>query len=276
MKLYFSKASVLCIALLFLLYAFGADTSLYAKESNQAWKDIDTIATRALKEVKQKQYDQAKSTLSYLSEESFSTQGNGLQLSMEDMYLLSMSYKDAVQAVTQVTMADTQRYTEVAKFKLLVDALQRPKQPLWLETSSQVLKALEDVKVTVSEGDARGFQKALNQFLLLSEMIRPSIIATESPEIAEKLQSQLAFLERQRNVLVNNKDEHGILDMVQATIKEAYRIPKESEADSSFYWVLAMVGGFIFYLYFMPDGANILGNGKNSRVKSKTSIIFDL
>ena len=239
---------VLCIGVL--LSIGWQPPQAHAEVSTQAWRDLSTIADRALKETQQKEYEKAKETLSYLSEDAFTEHTTQLKLSMDEMYLLSMSYKDAKQAVTQTAMDDQQRYFEVAKFRLLVDALQRPERPLWMETSQSMFEAFDALKSTVEQQEARDFQRALNHFLLLCEMIRPSVQATVSQEAAEKLQSQLVMLERQRHVFVDSKENHALLEIIQQTLRELYGQTTEDETDPSFYWVLFTIGGIVFLTLF--------------------------
>ncbi|TDQ41512.1 sporulation protein YpjB [Aureibacillus halotolerans] len=245
-----TKLFVMALCIGVLLSIGWQPTHAQVEANTQAWKDLSTIADRALKETQQKEYEKAKETLLYLSEDAFTEHTSQLKLSMDDMYLLSMSYKDAKQAVTQAAMDDQQRYIEVAKFRLLVDALQRPERPLWMETANSMYEAFDTLKSTVEQQEARDFQRALNHFLLLCEMIRPSVQATVSQEAAEKLQSQLVMLERQRHVFVESKESHAILETIQQTLRELYGETTEDETDPSFYWVLFTLGGIVFLTLF--------------------------
>ncbi len=225
-------------------YSFPIEVNAKDDTSVHTWKQLNQTSDRILQLVKVEEFEEAKQLLDYFSrlflEINFQEEG----LTMSALRIVTNTYEKAVEAVTATDQPLEERIYRVTSFRLAVDALSSEHHPLWLQSEGRMMHVIQAMEETIKEGDSRSFQYRFNEFIKNYEMIRPALLIDIKSEQLERIQSQIMFLEKQRNQF-NQEILSSHVGLIKEEWTNLYKQVKEDATDPSLWWVMIAIGGMI-------------------------------
>ncbi|RLQ95114.1 sporulation protein YpjB [Falsibacillus albus] len=207
---------------------------------------LDKIADQALQLTKSGKYEDAKQMLEYFSDQFTKVSFQDKMLSMDDLRVLTVSHNKALEAVTNLSMPDSERINDVMTFRLVMDALHSKYQPLWTEMERSIMTAFNQVQQAAEAGDQESYHYKLNSFLSQYSIIEPSLKVDISPERLQKLDAKITYLDQYRNVS-DNTDQINELNLIHNDLQQLFDQMNQDEADPSIWWVIFSTGGIIIF-----------------------------
>lgn len=206
--------------------------------------ELDQIADEALRLTRFDRFEEAKGKLEYFGELFAQGVKDSESFSMDELRIITTTHSDALGAMTSVSLDKETRLNRVTAFRLAIDAVTSEHQPIWTEMEMPVLKAFQNVKNAVLEGDSQSYNEQLNKFLATYSVIQPSIKIDLSAEKVQKLDSKITFIERYRSKYT---EEEWVLelDKFEEDLKKIFSDMRKDELDPSVWWVMIMTGSII-------------------------------
>ncbi|UAC47061.1 sporulation protein YpjB [Bacillus aquiflavi] len=230
---------------------------------------LDQISDEALQMVKLNRNDDAKRLLEYFSEQFLSTTMKERFFSMDELRIVTVSHKEALEAVTNATINHKERVNKVTKFRLAIDAITSTHQPLWTEMEGQIMTAFNDVKEAAYNGENETFHLQLNSFLMLYEMIYPSLKINIPVETIQKLDARINYIDHYRPQVLSEISSQHELEALEADLKTIFFGVTEDEADPSLWWVIISTGSIIILTLSYVGWRKNKGDKQKQTSKSK-------
>lgn len=206
---------------------------------------LDQLSDEALQMVKLHRYDDAKKLLEYFSEQFTSVTGKERAFTADELRIVTVSHDEAVQAAANATMNHEEKINRVTKFRLVMDAITSPYQPLWTEMEFPIMTVFGEVKEAVYAGDTQQFNSNLNSFLSLYDVIHPSIKINVDRERIQRLDARIEFIDKYRPQIITESASHMELEALEAELQLLFDGMTEDEADPSLWWVIISTGSII-------------------------------
>ncbi|MDP4083864.1 MAG: sporulation protein YpjB [Bacillota bacterium] len=229
----------LCMILILL-----APINVMAKQMSPIDK-LDEISDEALQMVKVEKYDDAKKLLDYFSKEFTSLSGYEHLLTMDQLRIVSVSHDDAVEATVSPNMKYQERMNRLTTFRLVIDAVSSDHQPLWTGMKDQVMATLHHAKSDIQHHDSPKFNKDLNSFMSLYNIIYPSMKIDIPAETIQKLDAQIDFIDDYRSEMIGNSKNINELSGLTDDLQKLFDDMSEDQTDPSIWWVIISTGSII-------------------------------
>ncbi|MBY0122604.1 sporulation protein YpjB [Bacillus sp. S/N-304-OC-R1] len=231
---------IVTVIMLFLLLPI----SVFAKETSPVDR-LDQLSDEALQMVKLHRYEDAKKLLEYFSEQFVSVTGKERPFTPDELRIVTVSHDEAVQAAANATMNHEEKINRVTKFRLVMDAITSPYQPLWTEMESPIMTMFGEVKEAAYIGDTQQFNSNLNSFLSLYDIIHPSIKINVDRERIQRIDARIEFIDKYRPQVLTETASHMELEALEADLQLLFDEMTEDEADPSLWWVIISTGSII-------------------------------
>ncbi|QED48419.1 sporulation protein YpjB [Cytobacillus dafuensis] len=235
------KARVFMTIIMFLLLL---PISVNADETSPVDK-LDQLSNEALQMVKLHRYEDAKKLLDYFSEQFVTVSDKGRSFTVDELRIVSISYDEAVQATANATMNHEEKINRVTKFRLVMDAITSPYQPLWTEMESPIMNAFSQVKEAAYAGEKEQFHANLNSFLSLYDVIYPSMKINVDIERIQKIDARIEVIDKYRNQVLEETTTQMELEALEADLQLLFDEMTDDEADPSLWWVIISTGSII-------------------------------
>lgn len=206
----------------------------------EKWGELNKTTDKVLQLVKEQKLADAKQLLQYFSEKFLTVSKESASLSMTELRMITNSYNEAQEAVTNVNLPIQDRIMKVTQLRLVIDAISNKHHPLWLNTKNSMLKAIEQLEELSSSGNKQAYEHQLNLFLQQYQMIRPALTVSLDETTFQKVDSLINYMDRNR---VNHR-EH--IDLLRVEFEKLYSNVKEDATDPSLLWVIFSISGMIF------------------------------
>ncbi len=212
--------------------------NVYATETNgkQVWNDI---AANTLEFGKQEDFERAKVELDNFSK---SFPGDlGSELTSTELRVILNAHDRAIKAVTSVDKSSEQRLQSLTEFRLAVDALVAEEQPMWRQTDDQLLTLIDEMAMAIEHVNRDGYEISKRKFLDTYSTIRPAMAIDLSPDLQQRLDSHIAFIEN----YASERDSEfiGQLQNMHDDFETAY--DGSTSQESSLLWLIISIGGSI-------------------------------
>ncbi|MEH7125284.1 sporulation protein YpjB [Bacillus sp. JJ1773] len=229
---------------------------------------LDQLSDEALQMVKLHRYEDAKRLLDYFSEQFVSVTGKERSFTADELRILTISHDEAVQAAANATMNHEEKINRVTKFRLVMDAITSPYQPLWTEMESPIMTVFAEVKEAVYAGDKQQFHTTLNTFLSLYDMIYPSIKINVDRDHIQRLDAKIDFIDKYRPQVLTETASQMELEALEADLQLLFDEMTEDEADPSLWWVIISTGSIIILTLSYVGWRKYKGNQEKEKEKS--------
>ncbi|MBU8879082.1 sporulation protein YpjB [Bacillus sp. FJAT-29790] len=206
---------------------------------------LDQLSDEALRMVKLHRYEDAKRLLDYFSDQFVSVSGTERPFTTDELRIVTLSHDEAVQATANATMNHNEKINRVTKFRLVMDAITSPYQPLWTEMESTVMTVVADVKEAAYVGNSEHFHTNFNTFLSLYDMIYPSMKINVKAERLQQLDARIQFIDQYRPKVLTEASSKQELEALEADLQLIFDDMAEDEADPSLWWVIISTGSII-------------------------------
>ncbi|WP_141433325.1 sporulation protein YpjB [Bacillus sp. 03113] len=235
------KAGILIIAaVFFLLMPF----SVYADHKSPI-DELDLLSDEALQMVKLHRYKDARKILEYFSDQFPAASSHESVFSMDELSMITLTHDEAVEAMTNTALNDTERINRVTKFRLVMDAISSKNQPLWVEMKEPIMSDLEGVKKAIALSDNEDFHKSLNSFLSLYDVIHPSLKVDLPMDKIKNIDTKIQYIDQYRLQVLKEAASQKELYALETDLENIFDSSSEDEADPSLWWVIFTTGGII-------------------------------
>ncbi len=223
---------------LLVLLLFMLPANVYASETNakEIWNDI---AANTLEFGKQEDFERAKTELNKFSK--VFPGDSGSELTSTELRVILNAHDRAIKAVTTVDESSAQRLQSLMEFRLAVDALVAEDQPMWRETDDKLLSLIDEMATSIEHANRDVFDTSKRRFLEAYSTIRPAMAIDLSPDIQQRLDSHIAFIEN----YASERDSEfvGQLQTMHDDFDAAYH--GSTSQESSLFWLIISIGGII-------------------------------
>ncbi|MBP2241360.1 sporulation protein YpjB [Cytobacillus eiseniae] len=230
---------------------------------------LEQLSDEALQMVKLHRYEDAKRLLDYFSEQ-ISQSGKGRPLTADELRIITNSYDEAVQATANGTINHNEKINRVTKFRLVMDAITSPNQPLWTEMESPIMTVFGEVKEAVYSGDKEHFHSQLNTFLSLYDVIYPSMKINVDIEQIQRLDTRIHFIDSYRLQVLADEASQQELEALEADLQILFDQMSDDEADPSLWWVIISTGSIIILTLSYVGWRKYKGDREKSREKNRS------
>lgn len=234
-------AFIIIISLLFLL------TNIV--QANQigypSLKDLERLADYALELSKAKRYVEASKALSNFEDELLVKMESGLFINMDEWRILQIVLEEARHVLNGDEFADDEISAAMAKFRLTFDAIISVHEPLWVQMDKQVIEAFQSVKAAASGNDPIRFRNQFQSFLMIYNIIYPSLLIDISGEALEKVDGKINNISNHLNLFLSSNSKLEDLEELENDLEKLFERAEEDEADPSLWWVIISTGGII-------------------------------
>jgi sporulation protein YpjB len=214
-------------------------------ENSSSIEKLDKISDEALQMVKYEKYDDAKKLLDYFSNQFANLTGNERSFTLDQLRIMTISHDEALEATVSPNMKYEERLNKLTKFRLVMDAVASKHQPLWTGMEDQMFSTLDQVKNAASKKEINQFNRHLNSFLSLYNVIYPSLKIDVPASSIQKLDARINFIDEYRSQMAGDAKYVKELDGLEADLKKIFDEVNEDESDPSLWWVIISTGSII-------------------------------
>ncbi|MDQ0228773.1 sporulation protein YpjB [Metabacillus malikii] len=214
-------------------------------EDTYDWESLNEISNTALQLAKQERYSESAQLLDYFSMKFEDIPINNESISIDHYRTMSNTLDDAKKKVLDEKASTEEKVRTLTKFRLVVDAMVSEHQPLWGSMESTIMETFSQIKTDVQEGDVQSFQHDWNQFLMLYEIIYPSIQVDLDIHRIKQMDAHISVVEDRLFNEISETSKVKHLTIMETELKELFERVKEDEADPSLIWVMISTGSII-------------------------------
>ncbi|WP_338470076.1 sporulation protein YpjB [Niallia sp. XMNu-256] len=234
------------IWIVFLLFLLLLPNLVFANEETTPIDQLNDLSDEALQLTKSHRYEDAKLILEAFSKKFSSVTVKEQSFSMDELRIVTIAHNEAVEATTNATMNQDERINRLTKFRLVIDAISGSKEPLWTRMEEPVMAAYDEVKKAAINGEKEKFHQSLNTFMVLYDIIQPSLKLDVSSEKIQQLDTRIAFIDRYRMDILNKDQARQELFEIETELTSVFnQITTEDEMDPSLWWVIISTGSII-------------------------------
>ncbi|BFH61819.1 sporulation protein YpjB [Paenibacillus azoreducens] len=195
--------------------------------------------------------------------------------SVEGIHALSESIIEMKAAVARVKIDKEQWFTASAKLRMAADALNNPKQPMWLQYYKLIREELSKMKSGVDKGGFLAVKEAYERLQNHYEVIRPAVVIQRKQADVTMADSWLSYAGGLVNaVQPNPADLHSMIDQGEEMFNGLFGKKKDypalaplEQTDNSWPW---LVGGGAFIFVILVYTAYRKYKGEQNSMKPMT------
>ncbi|WP_110112378.1 sporulation protein YpjB [Bacillus sp. CGMCC 1.16541] len=213
--------------------------------TNKEWSDLNRLSDEILLLVQQERNEEAQKMLKQFSDEFARLDINSLNMSVEDLRILTICHEQVSRSIDSSSTAIEVRIQKAMQFRLLVDALQSERQPMWTEMEDSIMSVFGHMKETLEKGETEYFQEQLHDFSTKYDMILPSAKVDINPEYIQRVDSHLQVLNEYEQIMGTETSQIQQMNQMELDLRDLFTKMKEDEADPSLIWVMITTGSII-------------------------------
>lgn len=212
--------------------------------SDSTLKKLNEIADDALQFTKLGRFSEAKQALEQFGKIFTEEAVGSKSLTMDELRIIAAVHYEALKTLNAVRPDQNEAVKWVTAFRLATDAVTSEYQPLWVEMEQTIMNSYHNVKSAAEIGDSVLYNQELNQFLANYNMIQPSIQIDLPPVIAQKIDSKITYLDRNRSSF-SEQSWIKTLEEIEKDLQALFNRGEKDSTDPSIWWVIGMTGGII-------------------------------
>ncbi|WP_050615410.1 sporulation protein YpjB [Bacillus testis] len=206
---------------------------------------FDRKSDEALQLAKLQRYEDSMGALEAFSVGALQKMTSRAGFKVEEQEVAISAYNQAIEALEDSNADLADKVTALTKLRLVADAIQTVRHPLWTEMEGQMMATFEEAKRAVEEKDQNQFHSSLNKLLSQYDLIYDSMKLNLNAETMQGLDSKFQYINVIRPQLFKQGADQKELDVLQYDMKQIFDKMKEDEADPSLWWVIFTTGGII-------------------------------
>lgn len=214
-------------------------------QTSSSLDQLDALSDKALEMTKLERYDDSEKMLTYFSKLFMEATAKESIFNMDELRIISVAHNEALEAVQDDTLNNSEKVKLVTKFRLVIDAIKSTHQPLWTNMETSMMDTFSQTKEAALQQDSEKFQKELSVLLTQYDMIYPSLKVDLSNETIQQLDTRVHFINQSRDMLMTDLKAQQELDALQYDLKNIFENMEEDEADPSLWWVIITTGSII-------------------------------
>lgn len=113
--------------------------------------------------------------------------------SVEGIHALSEVVMDLKTVMAAAEISPEKWEAASARLRLAANALNHPRQPMWLQYYKLVREDLNDMERSAAEGKLAGWKEAVARLQSRYENIRPAVVISRKPEVVNAFDSWLSY-----------------------------------------------------------------------------------
>ncbi|RID89223.1 sporulation protein YpjB [Peribacillus asahii] len=234
------KKILLCIIALLIVIqhpAFG--------QTSSSLEQLDALSDKALEMTKLKRYEDSEAMLTHFSDVFLQLTAEESIFDMDELRIITVAHNEALGAVQDEEITDSEKVNAVTKFRLVIDAVKSTHQPLWTNMESSMMDTFSQTKEAALQQNADKVEEELSTLFAQYDMIYPSLKVDLSSETIEQLDTRIHFLNQTRTDLVTDQQAQRELDALRYDLESIFENMEEDEADPSLWWVIITTGSII-------------------------------
>ncbi|SDY98085.1 sporulation protein YpjB [Thermoactinomyces sp. DSM 45892] len=170
------------------------------KTKEQEWLQL---ALQIQKQIGQQNVVEAKSTVTKLAISFSKTNFQMKKYSLRVISALSNTILEMDEQLNQALIDPEGLAARARKLVYSFDVLVHTNQPLWHNAEPELQRSVGGMKQSNQEQKHEDLREAVRQFQKSFDLVRPAILISKSPSILQRVDSMLAFLEKNRNFSEN-------------------------------------------------------------------------
>lgn len=238
-------------------------------QTSSSLNQLDALSDKALEMTKLERYEDSEKLLTYFSNLFMQVTAEESIFNMDELRIITVAHNEALKAVQDENMPNSQKIKSVTKFRLVIDAIKSTHQPIWTNMESPMMETFSQTKEAALLRDSDKFQKELSLLLTQYDMIYPSLKVDVSPETMQQLDTRVHFIEKSRAVLMTNQNAQLELDALRYDMKSIFESMEEDEADPSLWWVIISTGSIIILTLSYVGWKKYKGDKEASKSREK-------
>lgn len=238
-------------------------------QTSSGLDQLDDLSDRALEMTKLKRYEDSEKMLSHFSDLFLQITAKESIFDMDELRIITVAHNEALEAVQDEAMIDSERINVVTKFRLVIDAVKSTHQPIWTNMESSMMETFSQTKEAALQQNSEEFQKELSTLLTQYDIIYPSLKVDLSAETIQQLDTRIHFINQSRNELMTNQKAQQELDALQYDLKSIFKNMEEDEADPSLWWVIISTGSIIILTLSYVGWKKYIGSQEEIKTRKK-------
>lgn len=214
-------------------------------QASSSLNQLDALSDKALEMTKLERYNDSEKILTYFSKLFMQITAEESIFNMDELRIITVAHNEALEAVQDKKMLNSEKIKSVTKFRLVIDAIKSTHQPLWTNMESSMMETFNQTKEAALKQDSDKFQKELSILLTQYDMIYPSLKVDLSSERVQQLDTRISFINQSGSMLMTDQKAQLELEALQYDLKSIFENMEEDEADPSLWWVIISTGSII-------------------------------
>lgn len=214
-------------------------------QTSSSIEQLDTLSDKALEMTKLKRYEDSEKMLMYFSELFMQITGEESIFDMNELRIITNAHHEALKALQDESMKDSDKINAVTKFRLVIDAVKSTHQPMWTNMESPMMQTFKQAKEAVFHRKGGKLQKEISILLAQYNLIYPSLKVDLSSETIQQIDTRVQFIKQARTELMTNQQAQLELDALQSDLKSIFDNMEKDQADPSLWWVIFTTGSII-------------------------------
>lgn len=232
-------------------------------------QELDAKTDEILQMVKVQRYDLALKLLDSFTANFLSATASEGVFTTEEQRIIYSAYEDLMIQMQNEKVEHNQKLKAATKLRLVVDAVQSDKEPLWTNMEEEMMAAFQDTILAAGESNADMFETELDRLLSQYDLIYASLQVDFHPETIQMLDAQFYYIDKYRPEVYLNGVEQQQLAVLQYEMQSLFDEMKEDEADPSLWWVIISTGSIIIITLSYVGWKKYRGSKENSKLKNK-------
>lgn len=214
-------------------------------QTSSSLNQLDALSDKALEMTKLERYEDSKKMLTHFSDLFMQITAKESIFDMDELRIITVAHNEALKAVQDDKMKNSEKVKSVTKFRLVIDAIKSTHQPLWTNMESSMMETFNQTKKAALLQDSDKFQEELSILLTQYDMIYPSLKVDLSSETIQQLDTRISFINQSRTMLMTDQKAQLELDALQYDLKSIFENMDDDQADPSLWWVIISTGSII-------------------------------
>ncbi|MBD1381685.1 sporulation protein YpjB [Metabacillus arenae] len=232
------------IMILVIVFFFINSQTVYG-ETEHHWNNLNNLTETALQLAKQNRFEDSSHLIVYFKEQFENKPGIQSELSADDIRTVSLTHTHALEALQNKTMGDSEKIRAVTQFRLVVDAMNSEYDPLWSSMEDSVMNVFSQIKTDVESGNYESFQEQWNEFLIMYEMIYPSVSVDVDSQIIKRVDSHISTIDNRLFDQMSDSTKEQHISQMEEDLRTLFDRAEEDESDPSLLWVIISTGSII-------------------------------
>lgn len=234
---------------------------------------LDKLADQSLQFAKVERREEAEKLLLLFSDRFMQLATEGHPYSMDEINIITVAEEEALKALRNEEKTTDEVVNELTRFRLAVDAIHNGKYPLWTGMKNSLMTSISQTKSAIEKQDSVAFQKELNHFLSLYNILYPAIKVDVTPERFQSVDAHVKYIDQYRPQVFSDQSKRKEFNKLEGQLKDMFNEMEEDDTDPSLWWVIISTGSIIIMTLSYVGWKKFKGNREKVLTKKKNTNI---